>query len=404
VEPKNPRGEGSVSHPRDTGAIRGGLDVLPGPREQTGRRKHRERRRNTRPTLLTTAVLLFVGGLAGVGLRGMWPPDLGGQAVDGTPLPGSSALAPSPSSTASPGAGTRGGNGTTAQAARRTGRTTKAESVLLRARRVTAHQVLLALRDRPVRTATRAPGYARSYFGGGWPDPDGNGCDTRNDILRRDLEQVESLSRIDPCIVRWGILPEPFTGKNITFRRATATSQLVRIGHVVSLVDAWSAGASLWPAGRRVALANDPFNLLAVDSRADDRRQGRDVSGWLPENYAFQCTYVSRQIAVKAKYDLSITDAERRTFEGVLAVCSDRAIVIGNSGVLPTPPRSLPLAGAAAVPSSGPVAGASPTADGIRPTTGGGTPPVRIGTPERAAGKRDGNGRGTDFHLGVPAV
>ncbi|MDQ1294895.1 MAG: hypothetical protein QG608_2780 [Actinomycetota bacterium] len=403
MEPKNSWREGSVSTPRDTGAVRGGLDVLPGPREQSGRRKHRRRRRTTRPTLLTSAALLLVGGLAGAGARGIWPPGLGEQSVGGTPLPGSSALAPSPSSAANPGTEPRPDPGTSArsgvgtaveaEAARRAGRTTKAESVLLRARRVTAHQVLLALRDRPVRTAARVPGYARSYFGGGWPDPDGNGCDTRNDILRRDLRQVESLSRTDPCIVGAGILREPFTGRSITFRRTTATSGLVRVGHVVSLVDAWSAGASLWPPGRRVSLANDPFNLLAVDSRADDRRQGRDVSGWLPENYAYQCTYVSRQIAVKAKYDLSITDTERRTFEGVLAVCSDRSIVIGNSGVLSIPPRSLPPAGTGAVPSSAPVAGSSPTA-------GSGRPPGRTATPERAAGK----GWGTDFHLGVPAV
>jgi len=378
VEPERSRQDGAC--PPEAEAVRSGTEVLPGPRRPAGRRRHRGRRRGGRPRLLTSAALLVVGGLAGAGLRGVWTPAAGERAADGA-SPSPAPVAGAPPSAGIPSASARALS--QADAARRAGQLTKAESVLLRARKATAHQVLLALRDRPVRTGGDVPGYARGRFGSGGLDPDGNGCDTRNDILRRDLTRVRVLTRVDPCVVDEGVLSEPYTGTTITFHRRTESSRIVQVGHVVSLLDAWSSGASGWPAGRRTALANDPLNLIAVDSRADALRQGRDASGWLPENFAFQCTYVSRQIAVKAKYDLSVTEAERRAVEGVLTVCSDRAITIGATGVLPTPPRSLLPAGGTAVPTT------------VSP--GGNSPVAQV--PEEA--ERTG---ATDFHLGVPAV
>lgn len=111
----------------------------------------------------------------------------------------------------------------------------------------------------------RAPktGYDRSgSFGTAWLDVDQNGCDTRNDILARDLTGTVKSGN---CRVLTGTLPGPYTGKKIHFERGTSTSSLVQIDHVVALSNAWQTGAQQLSQAQRVSLANDPLNLLAVD-------------------------------------------------------------------------------------------------------------------------------------------
>src|SRR5690606_7381401 len=106
-------------------------------------------------------------------------------------------------------------------------------------------------------------------FGNGWKDPDRNGCDARNDILQRDLVEA----RLDgPCTVRSGVLLDPYTGARIDFVRGERTSQAVQIDHVVALSDAWQKGAQGLTAEQRIALANDPLNLLAVDGAVNSRK------------------------------------------------------------------------------------------------------------------------------------
>ena len=149
----------------------------------------------------------------------------------------------------------------------------------------------------------RAPltGYSRAAFGPAWQDVDHNGCDTRNDILRRDLT---SRGMSGSCTVLTGVLQDPYTGKVIAFRRGVGTSAKVQIDHVVALGDAWQMGAQRLTASARLAFANDPLELLAVDGPTNQRKGDADAASWLPPNKAFRCTYVARQIAVKARYHL----------------------------------------------------------------------------------------------------
>jgi hypothetical protein len=167
----------------------------------------------------------------------------------------------------------------------------------------------------------RAPktGYSRDAFGPSWADVDRNGCDTRNDILARDL--VDVVYRDGGCVVASGLLYDPYTGSLISFTRGQSTSSAVQIDHVVALSDAWQKGAQGWDAGTRAAFANDPLNLLAVDGPANGQKGDGDAATWLPANRAFRCEYVARQVAVKAKYGLWVTAAERDAAAGVLADC-----------------------------------------------------------------------------------
>jgi hypothetical protein len=171
----------------------------------------------------------------------------------------------------------------------------------------------------------RAPktGYARAQFGDGWSSQ--RGCDTRNVILRRDLTNVVEN---DTCQVVQGTLSDPYTGKIITFTRGTETSSAIQIDHVVALSDAWQTGAQQLTAATREQFANDPLELLAVDGPANQQKSDGDAATWLPPNKSFRCQYVARQVAVKKKYSLWVTSAEKDAISRVLTTCPDQLLPI----------------------------------------------------------------------------
>ena len=180
------------------------------------------------------------------------------------------------------------------------------------------------LRELTVRSAdeaTAVPDYHRQAFGQRWADTDNNGCDTRNDILARDLARPTFKPGTRDCVVLTGTLAEPYTGATIQFRRGDKTSALVQIDHVVALADAWRSGAWQWDAQRRQAFANDPDNLLAVDGAANEDKSASSADQWLPPNVAFRCDYVKRQIAIKFAYGLSVTQAEQDAMAAQLTAC-----------------------------------------------------------------------------------
>ena len=172
-----------------------------------------------------------------------------------------------------------------------------------------------------VPTSPRTPGdgYAREEFGARWADVDGNGCDTRNDMLARDL--ADSRLRDDGCTVQRGTLADPFTGEVIAFERGPDTSPAVQIDHLVALYDAWRTGARDWDPALRAQLANDPANLLAVDGPTNNAKSHADPSDWLPPDEAFHCDYVAARVRVKAAYGLWMTPAEHETSREVLTSC-----------------------------------------------------------------------------------
>ncbi|MEO6414206.1 MAG: DUF1524 domain-containing protein [Pedococcus sp.] len=223
----------------------------------------------------------------------------------------------------------------------------------------------------------RAPktGYDRALFGQAWADVDRNGCDTRNDILRRDLTHYTLKAGTRGCLVLKGTLNDPYTGTKISFVRGQATSNAVQIDHVVALSDAWQKGAQQLSQTRRTALANDPLNLLAVDGPTNLRKGDGDAATWLPPRKAGRCAYVARQIAVKHRYSLSVTAAERDAMVRVLTAC---------------PGQALPKAGAIAL--GGGREQAAPTPSTPAPTTP--KPPTSGGTDPRFGTCREANAAG----------
>ncbi len=178
----------------------------------------------------------------------------------------------------------------------------------------------------------RAPktGYSRSQFGTAWADVDHNGCDTRNDILNRDLTGKTYKSGTHDCVVATGTLNDPYTGTRIGFVRGEGTSTAVQIDHVVALSDAWQTGAQKLSSSVREDFANDPYNLLAVDGPANEQKGDGDAATWLPSNASFRCQYVARQIGVKHKYGLWVTQAEHDAMARVLSGCPTQTVPTGG--------------------------------------------------------------------------
>ena len=188
----------------------------------------------------------------------------------------------------------------------------------------------------------RAPktGYARAVFGAAWTDIDRNGCDTRNDMLKRDLTGETFRVGTRSCVVLTGLLKDPYTARRITFTKAAASA--VQIDHVVALSDSWQKGAQTWSPAKRLVFANDPLNLLAVDGPTNQQKGGSDAASWLPPNKAYRCSYVARQVAVKAKYGAWVTLAEKTAMARVLTACPSYPLPRGGAA-LPATNTAVPV-------------------------------------------------------------
>ena len=176
----------------------------------------------------------------------------------------------------------------------------------------------------------RAPktGYTRAQFGQAWADVDRNGCDTRNDMLKRDLTAITYKAGTRNCVVLSGTLVDRYSGETINFVRGNVTSMEVQIDHVVALSNAWQTGAFKLSADQRKALANDPMNLFAVKGRLNSQKGDGDAATWLPPLKSFRCTYIAQQIAVKAKYSLWVVAPEKAAMSAILAKCPTQKVPV----------------------------------------------------------------------------
>ncbi|GAA1883567.1 hypothetical protein GCM10009837_01340 [Streptomyces durmitorensis] len=165
--------------------------------------------------------------------------------------------------------------------------------------------------------------YKRSEFGVGWSDdtdaPGGrNGCDTRDDVLRRDLRNLREGDR-NPCVVLSGVLHDPYTGKDLpySYRRASQ----IQTDHVVALGAAWRAGAWAWTARKRLTYANDLDVLLAADKATNYTKSSQTPDKWKPPRKEYWCEYGRRWTGIKAKYRLTVTAPEKLALQDLLATC-----------------------------------------------------------------------------------
>ncbi|CAB4339489.1 MAG: DUF1524 domain-containing protein [Actinobacteria bacterium] len=175
----------------------------------------------------------------------------------------------------------------------------------------------------------RAPktGYSRSQFGSAWKDVDRNGCDTRNDVLGRDFSDTTFKAGTGQCKVIGGMWTDPYS--NVTYTFDHQPSEL-DADHVVALSDAWQKGAAKLSKAKRIALANDPLNVVITSATLNRQKGDGDAATWLPPLRSYRCAYVARQIAVKAKYKLWVTKAEKRVMKALLTSPSCKNTALPN--------------------------------------------------------------------------
>jgi hypothetical protein len=187
-------------------------------------------------------------------------------------------------------------------------------------------------------------GYVRTLFEH-WRDIDGDGCDSRDQVLKRDSV---SLPQVDPvnCNVIAGDWVSPYDGA----RWSNPTD--IDIDHVVALKEAWDSGAWAWSAAQRKAFANDTSDsrtLLAVTDSVNQSKSDRDPSNWLPPLQSYTCTYLGNWIAVKVRWNLSMDSSECGRIKNLLqSTCSSLNIapipnlpnISGGTTVIANPPAS----------------------------------------------------------------
>ena len=183
-----------------------------------------------------------------------------------------------------------------------------------------------ALVDLRIAEKTALDGYERGcgegegcVFGPAWADVDRNGCDQRNDVLHRDLTDVEVREGTQGCVVVAGTLDDPYTGAVLPFVKADAA--LVPIDHVVPLAAAWVQGAAAWPVQQRALFANDLTNLIATTRGENSAKGDSTADEWVPPDPAYGCSYATVVITVKDRYALTVTPAEAAALESLLATC-----------------------------------------------------------------------------------
>lgn len=209
--------------------------------------------------------------------------------------------------------------------------------------------------DAPAAQSWSQGGSRTGWFGEAWTDVDGDGCDTRNEILARDLTDTD-FSRADgvqnreegrgrgagvcPDATVWsGTLQDPYTGRTITFTRGQDTSAAVQIDHVVPLNYLYAHGAWQWDERTRLLVANDPLNLIAVDGEANQSKgacgpascpvgstdtgswRPTGPGGWWPSNSSYRCTYARRFVSVAGAYQLGLPQADREALRSTLTDC-----------------------------------------------------------------------------------
>ncbi|GAA2798997.1 HNH endonuclease family protein [Mycolicibacterium pallens] len=169
--------------------------------------------------------------------------------------------------------------------------------------------------------------YRRAAFGDAWDDnnsaPGGhNGCDTRDDILDRDLvDKTFVFTKRCPQAVATGVLHDPYTSETIPFTRGAQVGAAVQIDHLVPLAYAWDMGARNWPDDMRIRFANDPANLLAVEGQVNQDKGDQPPGTWMPPNHAFWCQYAMQFIAVLRGYALPVDQASADELRKAAATC-----------------------------------------------------------------------------------
>ena len=163
--------------------------------------------------------------------------------------------------------------------------------------------------------AENRTGYSRDLFVH-WIDADGDGCDTRREVLID--ESLTPVSVGASCSLSGGSWVSLYDGLSFTDPSG------MDIDHMVPLAEAWDSGANAWSADRRKRFANDldvEWALIAVSASSNRSKSDRDPAEWLPPASSALCPYLADWLAAKVRWQLSVDSTERSALEGLIPGC-----------------------------------------------------------------------------------
>jgi DNA uptake protein ComE-like DNA-binding protein len=190
-------------------------------------------------------------------------------------------------------------------------------------------------------------GYSRDLFRH-WIDADGDGCDTRKEVLI--AESLTPVTVGSGCSISGGSWLSPY---DMVY---TTNPSEFDIDHLVPLKEAWDSGAVNWDAATRQAFANDldfSMSLIAVTASSNRSKSDRDPAEWLPTNTAYHCEYAVAWVQVKVRWKLSIDMAEKEKLLSLASSCGGEALEFspspanvsgGNTATSPTTSPAPPAA------------------------------------------------------------
>ncbi len=240
-------------------------------------------------------------------------------------------------------------------------------------------------------------GYSRSLFKH-WVDADGDGCDTREEVLIAESTTAAQVDRYG-CKVLEGDWYSPYEGDTYT------SPSSLDIDHMVPLKEAWDSGAWNWTSAQRQSFANDlsdPRPLIAVLNSQNRSKSDKDPSNWIPPRGEYLCTYLSNWVAIKAHWKLSMDQSEFGRIKNLATrSCPTTTITAWGSATAATSGDT--LAGSNVSPTSppSPASGAVATTTAPRSNTGDSGSGVREVNPVRCKASEFGQ---TGQHQGVPYV
>lgn len=149
----------------------------------------------------------------------------------------------------------------------------------------------------------RTPYERDAYQPHGWIDADGDGCNTRREVLIEESRKPVSINP-DGCKLSSGQWKDRFS----TFQ--TTSDQDLQIDHLVALADAHRSGAWQWSSEKKIAFSNlleNPDELNALSSANNQAKSDKGPDEWMPQGAAAKCDYIRSYVTIKSQWQLSVS-------------------------------------------------------------------------------------------------
>lgn len=137
---------------------------------------------------------------------------------------------------------------------------------------------------------------------GNWIDEDGDGLNTRHEVLAEESLIKPVISNNKVVSGKWF---DKYTGKYFT------NPSDLDIDHLVPLKNAYISGASNWSKKKKNRYYNYlkyDNHLIAVSKSANRNKSDKSPVDWLPPNEEYQCEYVREWFKIKTAWGLAIED------------------------------------------------------------------------------------------------